>query len=150
MKKIEIYADGSCLNNPGVGGWAAVLIYNERIKEISGAHEYTTNNRMELTAVIEALKCLKYPCEVTITTDSRYVVDSINKNWLSSWQKRGWKKADGKPVLNDDLWKELLTQLNCHKITFQWIKGHAGHKFNERCDFLAVNEASKFSKVIIS
>ena len=110
MKKVEIYTDGACSGNPGKGGWGAVLIYNSKEKQFSGADPSTTNNRMELTAVIEALKALKEPCEVTLTTDSKYVCDAINKGWVYSWQKKGWKKADGKKALNVDLWQQLLEQ----------------------------------------
>lgn len=140
MKKVEIYTDGACSGNPGKGGWGAVLIYNSKEKQFSGADPSTTNNRMELTAVIEALKALKEPCEVTLTTDSKYVCDAINKGWVYSWQKKGWKKADGKKALNVDLWQQLLEHLQIHKVEFVWVKGHAGHKYNEICDTLAVNE----------
>lgn len=140
MKKVEIYTDGACSGNPGKGGWGAVLIYNSKEKQFSGADPSTTNNRMELTAVIEALKALKEPCEVTLTTDSKYVCDAINKGWVYSWQKKGWKKADGKKALNVDLWQQLLEQMQIHKVEFVWVKGHAGHKYNEICDTLAVNE----------
>ena len=140
MKQVEVYTDGACSGNPGKGGWGAVLIYNSKEKQFSGADPSTTNNRMELTAVIEALKALKEPCEVTLTTDSKYVCDAINKGWVYSWQKKGWKKADGKKALNVDLWQQLLEQLQNHKVEFVWVKGHAGHKYNEICDTLAVNE----------
>ncbi len=140
MKKVEIYTDGACSGNPGKGGWGAVLIYNSNEKQLSGANPSTTNNRMELTAVIEALRELKEPCEVKLTTDSKYVCDAINKGWLYSWQKKGWKKADGKKALNVDLWQQLLEQLQIHNVEFIWVKGHAGHKYNEICDTLAVNE----------
>lgn len=140
MKKVEIYTDGACSGNPGKGGWGAVLIYNSKEKQFSGADPSTTNNRMELTAVIEAFKALKEPCEVTLTTDSKYVCDAINKGWVYSWQKKGWKKADGKKALNVDLWQQLLEQLQIHKVEFVWVKGHTGHKYNEICDTLAVNE----------
>ncbi len=139
MKKVDIYTDGACSGNPGPGGWGAVLIYNGVKKELSGGEKETTNNRMELTAVIEALKKLKEPCEVTLTTDSKYVCEAINQGWVYSWKKRGWKKADKKPALNVDLWEELLPLLKTHKVEFVWVKGHAGHEFNERCDELAVN-----------
>ena len=143
MKKVEIYTDGACSGNPGPGGWGAVLIYNENKMELSGAEKNTTNNRMELTAVIEALKALKMPCEVTLTTDSKYVCDAVNKEWVYSWEKNGWRKADKKPALNVDLWKQLLELLQTHKVSFVWVKGHNGHKYNERCDELAVNEYKK-------
>lgn len=140
MKKVEIYTDGACSGNPGPGGWGAVLVYNSIEKELSGAEKSTTNNRMELTAVIEALKALKVPCDVVLTTDSKYVCDAINKGWVYSWRKNNWKKADKKPALNIDLWEALISQLEIHNVEFVWVKGHNGHKYNERCDELAVNE----------
>jgi len=143
MKNIEIYTDGACSGNPGKGGWAAVLVYKNNEKEISGGEKETTNNRMELTAVIMALKALKEPCDVKLTTDSKYVCDAINKGWVYSWKSRGWKKADKKPALNIDLWEQLLEQLDIHKVEFIWVKGHNGHKYNERCDRLAVAEYNK-------
>ena len=139
MKKIEIFTDGACSGNPGPGGWGAVLRYNGKEKELCGGEKNTTNNRMELTAVISALKAVKEPCEVTLTTDSKYVVDSVTKGWAASWKNNGWKKADKKPALNPDLWEELLTLLDLHKVQFVWVKGHDGHPENERCDTLAVN-----------
>ena len=140
MKNVEIYTDGACCGNPGKGGWGAVLVYGAKEKEISGADADTTNNRMELTAVIEALNTLKEPCNVTLTTDSKYVCDAVNKEWVYSWKKNGWKKADKKPALNIDLWEKLLALLDIHNVTFVWIRGHNGHPYNERCDTLAVNE----------
>ena len=140
MKNFEIYTDGACSGNPGKGGWGAVLVYGAKEKEISGADADTTNNRMELTAVIEALNTLKEPCNVTLTTDSKYVCDAVNKEWVYSWKKNGWKKADKKPALNIDLWEKLLALLDIHNVTFVWIRGHNGHPYNERCDTLAVNE----------
>lgn len=139
MKQIEIYTDGACSGNPGKGGWGAILVYKGREKEICGGEAETTNNRMELTAVIEALSQLKEPCEVLVTTDSKYVCDAVEKKWVYSWQKNGWKKADKKPALNVDLWIKLLPLLEEHKVTFKWVKGHNGHPYNERCDELAVN-----------
>lgn len=138
MKKIEIFTDGACSGNPGVGGWGAILRFEEHTKELSGGEKDTTNNRMELTAVISALKALKEPCEVVVTTDSKYVSDAIILGWAENWRKNGWKKADKKPALNVDLWEELLELLSVHKVTFNWVKGHAGHPENERCDALAV------------
>ena len=143
MKYVEIFTDGACSGNPGKGGWGAVLIYNSVKKEMSGGERETTNNRMELTAVIKALEVLKEPCKVTLTTDSKYVCDAINQGWLKSWVKNNWRKSDKKPVLNIDLWQELLPLLNTHHIEFVWVKGHNGHKYNERCDELAVNEYLK-------
>lgn len=144
MKNVEIYTDGACSGNPGPGGWGAVLIYNGVEKQLSGSEKETTNNRMELSAVITALKALKEPCNVTLTTDSKYVCDAINKGWLNSWKKNSWKKADKKPVLNIDLWQELLPLLDKHKVEFIWVKGHNGHKYNEICDKLAVAEYQKY------
>lgn len=138
MKQIEIYTDGACSGNPGKGGWGAILVYKGKEKEICGGEAETTNNRMELTAVIEALSQLKEPCEVLVTTDSKYVCDAVEKKWVYSWQKNGWKKADKKPALNVDLWMKLLPLLEEHNVTFKWVKGHNGHPYNERCDELAV------------
>ena len=143
MKKLNIYTDGACSGNPGKGGWGAVLVYNGIEKEISGAEMHTTNNRMELTAVIKAFQLLKEPCEVELTTDSKYVCDAVNKGWVYGWKKKGWIKSDKKPALNVDLWEELLKQLNIHKVTFIWVKGHNGHPYNEKCDKLAVSEYQK-------
>lgn len=143
MKKIEIYTDGACSGNPGKGGWGAVLVYGEKEKELSGGNPDTTNNRMELTAVIEAIKAVKEPCSIKLTTDSKYVCDAINKKWVYGWKKNGWKKSDKKPALNVDLWQELLPLLEIHDVEFIWVKGHNGHKYNERCDTLAVNEYLK-------
>lgn len=138
-KHVEIYTDGACSGNPGPGGWGALLRFMGREKELSGGERDTTNNRMELTAVIMALSALKEPCVVTLTTDSKYVCDAINQKWVYSWQKNGWRKADKKPALNVDLWEQLLPLLEKHSVTFVWVKGHAGHPENERCDELAVS-----------
>lgn len=137
MKQVEIYTDGACRGNPGKGGWGAILVYGKTEKELSGGENNTTNNRMELTSVIEALSALKEPCRVTLTSDSKYVVDAIEKGWARSWQKNSWKKADRKPALNPDLWEKLLALLDKHEVTFVWVKGHDGHPYNERCDQLA-------------
>ena len=139
MKKIDIYTDGACSGNPGKGGWGAVLVYNGVEKELSGGEDNTTNNRMELTAVISALNALKEPCEVTLTTDSKYVCDAVEKGWVYGWKKNGWKKADKKPALNVDPWEKLLPLLERHRVSFVWVKGHNGHPYNERCDALAVS-----------
>ena len=136
-KQVSIFTDGACSGNPGPGGWGAVLRYGKTEKEISGGEVSTTNNRMELTAMIQALLCLKEPCEVTLTTDSRYAADGINLGWARSWRKNGWRKADKKPALNPDLWEQLLNLLDKHTVTIVWVKGHAGHPENERCDKLA-------------
>lgn len=139
MKKVEIYTDGACTGNPGKGGFGAVLIYNGVQKEISKGFRKTTNNRMELMAAIEALGLLKENCEVDLYSDSKYLTDAINKGWLDSWVKNGWRKADKKPVLNVDLWEELIKLTQRHSVNFIWVKGHAGNKYNEICDELAVN-----------
>ncbi len=146
MKHVDIYTDGACSGNPGPGGWGAVLVYGERERELSGGEAHTTNNRMELTAAIRALEALKEPCEVTLTTDSRYLCDGLGKKWAEGWKKRGWKKSDGSPALNPDLWERLLSLCGTHRVTLSWIRGHAGHEYNERCDKLAVAEAEKFKK----
>ncbi len=143
MKKVEIFTDGACSGNPGPGGWGAVLRYKGTEKQLSGGEHETTNNRMELTAVISALSALKEPCEVTLTSDSKYVIDAITKGWAKSWRKNGWIKSDKKPALNSDLWAKLLELLDIHKVSFVWVKGHAGHPENEICDSLAVAETEK-------
>ncbi|MDE5564630.1 MAG: ribonuclease HI [Oscillospiraceae bacterium] len=144
MKHVDIFTDGACSGNPGPGGWGTVLRFGAHEKELSGGEANTTNNRMELSAVIAGLAALKEPCDVTLTTDSKYVVDSITKRWVYGWQSRGWVKADKKPALNADLWQQLLPLLETHKVTFVWVKGHAGHPENERCDRLAVAESQKY------
>ncbi|MBQ7669854.1 MAG: ribonuclease HI [Clostridia bacterium] len=144
MKKVDIYTDGSCKFNPGPGGWGAVLVYGQREKEISGGEPETTNNRMELTAVIEAFRALKEPCEVHLCSDSKYVIDGLEKGWAESWRKNGWKKPDKSKALNPDLWEELLRLVGTHKLEYEWVKGHAGHPYNERCDAMAQSEADKF------
>ena len=145
MKDVEIFTDGACSGNPGKGGWGAVLVYGTVEKELSGGEPNTTNNRMELSAVIAALSALKEPCEVTLTTDSQYVVNAIEKGWLANWQRNNWRKSDKGEVLNVDLWRELLTLLNTHKVNFVWVKGHNGHPYNERCDKLATAFADSFN-----
>lgn len=144
LKKVEIFTDGACSGNPGPGGWGAILKFGEHVKEISGGDESTTNNRMELTALIMALKCLKEPCELSIYTDSKYLCDAFNEGWIFNWIVKGWKKKDGKAVLNPELWKELMSLLEPHRYEFNWVKGHNGHPENERCDFLATSESQKF------
>ena len=145
-KQVELFTDGACSGNPGPGGWGAILRFGAHKKELSGGESDTTNNRMELTAVIEGLLALKEPCKVILTTDSRYVADGLSKGWASNWKKNGWRKADKKPALNPDLWDELLRLADIHEITINWIKGHAGHSENERCDTLAVAQSQKFQK----
>ena len=148
MKKVTIFTDGACSGNPGVGGWGAVLIYNGKTKEISGYDKSTTNNRMELFAVIQALRALNQSCECEISTDSQYVADAFNKDWISSWQQNGWKTASKSEVKNVDLWRALLFEVNKHKVTFVKVKGHANVELNERCDQLARGEVERYLKII--
>ena len=143
-KTVHLYTDGACSGNPGPGGWGAVLIYGEARKELSGGERDTTNTRMELTAAIRGLQALREPCRVILTSDSRYLVDAVTKGWLRSWQRRGWKKAGNDPVLNVDLWQQLLPLLEQHQVEFVWVKGHAGHPENECCDRMAVAESAKY------
>ena len=144
MKHVDIYTDGACRGNPGKGGWGAILVYGGKEKELSGGEAVTTNNRMELSAAIEALSALKEPCAVTLTSDSKYLVDAIEKGWAVSWREKGWRRADKSPALNPDLWEKLLDLLEIHKVTFVWVKGHVGHPYNERCDKLATTFADSF------
>jgi len=144
MKHVDIYTDGACRGNPGRGGWGAILVYGGVEKELSGGERETTNNRMELTAVISALRALREPCEVTLTSDSKYVIDAITKGWAVSWRAKGWRKADKSPALNVDLWEVLLGLLEKHKVEFVWVHGHTGHPYNERCDVLATTFADSF------
>ena len=144
MKHVDIYTDGACRNNPGRGGWGAILVYEGREKELSGGEPMTTNNRMELSAVIAALSALKEPCAIKLTTDSQYVVNAIEKGWLQSWQKNGWRKSDKSRVLNVDLWEKLILLLDTHDVSFVWVRGHNGHPYNERCDALATAFADTF------
>ncbi len=138
MKEVTIYSDGACSGNPGPGGWGTILVYQGHEKELSGAEEQTTNNRMELMGAIMGLELLKEPCKVTLVSDSRYLCESINQGWVYGWEQKGWRKADKKPALNVDLWERVLTQLRRHQVTVEWVKGHDGHPYNERCDRLAV------------
>ena len=144
MKKIELYTDGACRGNPGRGGWGAILVYAGREKELSGGEPMTTNNRMELMAAIAGMEALKEPCEIRLTSDSKYLEDAINKGWLESWKKRGWKKADKSAVLNVELWQRIDALLSVHKVEFVWVHGHTGHTYNERCDVLATTFADSF------
>ncbi len=144
MKQVFLYTDGACSGNPGPGGWGAILVYGEHRRELSGGEASTTNNRMELTAVIEGLKQLKYPCSVTLVSDSKYVIDAITLGWAKRWQQNNWMRNKKEKALNPDLWEELLAQIERHQMTYQWVKGHAGHPENERCDALAVAESQKF------
>lgn len=143
MKKVDLYTDGACSGNPGAGGYCAILIYNGAEKIISGAEQETTNNRMEMLAVIVGLKALKEPCEVDVYSDSQYVVDAFNQNWIVSWQMNGWRNASKKEVKNIDLWKELLELTSAHKVNFIKVKGHADNENNNRCDKIAVEEYKK-------
>ena len=144
MKTVEIYTDGACSGNPGPGGWGAILRYKETEKELSGGSADTTNNRMELTAVIEALALLKESCVVELYSDSKYVIDGLSKGWAKGWQKRGWIKSDKKPALNPDLWERLLALTDRHEMHYHWVKGHAENEKNNRCDQMAVAESKKF------
>ncbi len=146
-KQIVLYTDGACSGNPGAGGWGAVLLYGEHKREISGGEAETTNNRMELTAVIEGLERLKYPCEVDVYSDSAYTVNAFTEGWVYCWAKNGWKKGDGKAVLNDDLWKRLLSLTQKHEVTFHKVKGHADNELNNRCDFLARQAILSLAKI---
>ena len=137
MKEVIVYTDGACSGNPGPGGWGCVIIYGERRKEMSGGEKETTNNRMELTAAIRALEALNVPCSVDLYSDSAYLVNAFEQGWLNNWVKRGWIKADKKPVENVDLWKRILELVNIHKVAFHKVKGHASNKENNRCDELA-------------
>ena len=146
LKKVDIFTDGACSGNPGPGGWGAILRYGNHELELSGGDKSTTNNRMELTAVIEVLKRLKEKCSVTIYTDSKYVADAFLQGWIWNWEKNGWKKSDKKPVLNPELWQTLLTEIRKHDYKIVWVKGHAGHPENERCDKLATAKSAEFGK----
>jgi len=145
MQKVIIYTDGACSGNPGPGGWGAVLMYNDNKKEISGYKENTTNNIMEITAVIEALKLLKYECEVEIYSDSAYVVNAFKQKWIDNWKKNNWKTSNKDDVKNKELWQELDKLVNMHKVTFIKVKGHADNEWNNRCDELATGEIKKYN-----
>ena len=144
-KTVYIYSDGACKGNPGPGGYGTILVYKNVEKELSGGEAHTTNNRMELMGAIAGLRALQRPCRVVLTSDSKYLTDAINKGWAKSWRAKGWKKGDGKPALNPDLWEELLGLLEKHQVQVVWIKGHAGHPYNERCDRLAVAQSEKYN-----
>lgn len=143
MKKVEIYTDGACSGNPGPGGYGVVLLYNGNRKELSEGFKLTTNNRMEVLAVIKGLEALKQPCEVTLYSDSKYVVDAIEKGWVKKWKANGWKRNKTEMASNIDLWEKLLTLLEVHKVKFVWVKGHAANVENERCDELGRGEIEK-------
>jgi ribonuclease HI len=144
MKQVDIFTDGACKGNPGPGGWAAILRHGPHEKELVGGAAETTNNRMEMTAILQALRALKEPCAVTIHTDSRYVIDGMTQ-WISGWQKRGWLNAAKKPVANADLWRALIEAAEPHKISWEWVKGHSGHPENERADALASAQAARMA-----
>ena len=146
MKQVSIYTDGACSGNPGPGGWAAILIWQGREKELSGGDKQTTNNRMEMTAVISALEALKEPCDVELWSDSRYVIDALEKGWAESWKKKGWKRANKEPALNPDLWETLLNLTARHRMHYHWVKGHAENAYNNRCDELAVLQRDFFAE----
>ena len=145
MKQVTIYTDGACSGNPGPGGWGAILKYKEIERELSGGEAATTNNRMELTAVIRALEALREPCAVDLWSDSKYVIDALEKGWARSWRARGWVKSDKKPALSPDLWGALLELTERHEMRYHWVKGHAENPYNNRCDALAVQEREKFA-----
>ena len=144
MKTVTLYTDGACSGNPGPGGWGAILEFMGHEKELSGGEASTTNNRMELTAVIRGLQALKEPCVVELYSDSKYVIDGLQKGWAASWRSRGWVKSDKKPALNPDLWGQLLDLTEKHTLRYHWVKGHAENEKNNRCDQLAVAEWKKF------
>ncbi len=144
MKKVSIYTDGACSGNPGPGGWGAILEYMGKEKELSGGEKQTTNNRMELCGVIEALSALREPCEVDLFTDSRYVVDGIEKGWARKWKANGWMRNKREKALNPELWDKLLSLLEIHKVSFIWVKGHASNEKNNRCDLLAVLKSKEY------
>ena len=144
MKRVELYTDGACRGNPGPGGWGAILVYHGKEKELSGGEASTTNNRMELMAAIAGMSALREPCEIVLTSDSKYLVDAINKGWLASWKRNGWRKADKSAVLNVELWQKIDSLLEIHDVSFVWVHGHTGHTYNERCDALATAYADKF------
>ena len=144
MKEVELFTDGACSGNPGAGGWGAILRYKGKEKELSGGEKQTTNNRMELIAVIEGLKALKEPCQVHLVSDSQYVCNAITKGWAKSWKKNNWIKSDKSKAKNPELWDELLTLMEKHTLRVTWVRGHNGHPENERCDAIAVSEREKF------
>ena len=145
MKQVTIYTDGACSGNPGPGGWGAILRYKDVEREMSGGEAMTTNNRMELLGVISALEALKEPCVVELWSDSKYVIDGLEKGWAASWRKRGWIKSDKKPALNPDLWERLLDLTARHQMRYHWVKGHAENPYNNRCDALAVAARETFA-----
>ncbi len=147
MKSVELYTDGACSGNPGVGGYCAILVYNGIEKIVSGIDTDTTNNRMELLAVIKGLECLKEKCKVTVYSDSQYVVGAFNHGWLDGWVANGWRTADKKEVKNPDLWKKLIELINCHEVVFVKVKGHSDNEYNNRCDKIAVSEYKNYQMI---
>ncbi len=147
MKSIQLYTDGACRGNPGNGGWGAILVYGSYKKELSGGERETTNNRMELMAAIAGLEALRERCEVTLYSDSKYLVDAYNEGWIHSWREKGWRRGK-EPLKNPDLWERLWALTELHKVEFVWVKGHAGHEYNERCDALATAFADSFTDLI--
>ena len=145
-KEVTLFCDGACSGNPGPGGWGAILRYGARERELSGGEAQTTNNRMELTALLEGLRLLKEPCAVRVVTDSQYVANGIGKGWARGWQRNGWRKSDKKPALNADLWEALLGEIDRHEVRIAWVRGHSGHPENERCDKLAVAQVRKYKE----
>ena len=145
MKKVELYTDGACRGNPGRGGWGAILVYGKYEKELSGGEAETTNNRMELIAAIEGLSALKEPCEVTLYSDSKYLVDAFLQDWVGSWRANGWRRGKKDELKNPDLWERLYALTEIHDVSFVWVKGHNGHDYNERCDRLATGFADSFA-----
>lgn len=146
MKEVQIYTDGACRGNPGNGGWGVVLVYGRYEREMSGGEAMTTNNRMELMAAISGLEALKEPCDVTLYSDSKYVVDAFDKGWVDSWERAGWRRGR-EELKNPDLWQRLTALVRAHKVTFVWVKGHNGHDYNERCDALATAYADSFNNI---
>ncbi len=147
LTKVAMYTDGACSGNPGPGGWGTILKCGGAVKELSGGEASTTNNRMELTAVIAGLSALKRPCKVVVTSDSKYIIDAVEKGWAKKWQQNGWMRNKKEPALNPDLWEQLLALLEIHEVSFCWVKGHAGHPENERCDEMAVAQSKRFQTV---
>lgn len=144
QKHVDIYTDGACSGNPGPGGWGAILRSGEYVKELSGGDTNTTNNRMELTALIEALSALRFPCRVTVYSDSKYVIDALKLGWAKKWKANGWMRNKKEKALNPDLWDKLLALMDQHEVELIWVKGHAGHPENERCDQMAVEQSRRF------
>lgn len=149
MKQVILYTDGACSGNPGPGGWGAILMFGPHKKELSGGETATTNNRMELTGVIEGLKALKEPCDVQLYSDSKYVIDALEKGWAKNWRAKNWIKSDKKPALNSDLWAILLELYDYHSVTLHWVKGHASNPYNNRCDELAVAESQRMKQYLV-